>query len=262
MGLCGEELEVNTGAFTGHELRCALRKFSKGKSPGSDGVPMEVWQALVRSPDSMQKLLDLCNECWDARSIPTSWAHASVVTIFKKGDTSLPSNYRPISLLNVGYKVLASMLLARLQQGGAEQRIQSAQYGFRKGRGTTDALFITRRIMDAALDDKEGPLYVILLDWSKAFDRISSRALVVALSKFGVPRSMVAMIKGIYAARTFSVRDTGVESAVHRQNAGIAQGCPLSPYLFVIVMTVLLKEALVARGPADEKPYVVTPELV
>ena len=91
MEVCGDELEVNTGAFTGHELRIALGKFSRGKSPGSDGVPIEIWQALVKSPDSMRKLLDLCNECWNAKSIPKSWAHASIVTLFKKGDTSLPT---------------------------------------------------------------------------------------------------------------------------------------------------------------------------
>ena len=67
---------------------------------------------------------------------------ATVVFLFKKGDASLPENLRPISLLPVGYKVVASMIRKRLQHGGAEQRMRPTQFGFRPGRSEIDAITI------------------------------------------------------------------------------------------------------------------------
>ena len=256
------DLDIDLRPFNENELRMAVANFKRNKAPGGDAVPMEFWKALTGNQQAMNEILRLCNLCWMSKSIPEAWAHATVVTLFKKGDTSLPSNYRPISLLSVGYKVLASLLLRRLQAGGAEERIQSSQYGFRKHRGTSDALFIARRVIDAALDDKNGVLYMVLLDWSKAFDRIKHTALVIALRRFGLPEPVLQMISGVYKNRTFSVREGNMESTTRPQNAGIAQGCPLSPYLFVIVMSVLLQDARANCGQYTSMPYVVTPELV
>ena len=60
----------------------------------------------------------------------------------------MPENYKPISLLAIGYKVFAALLLHRLRLAGAEQRIISTQYGFRKGVGTRDAIFVLRRLLE------------------------------------------------------------------------------------------------------------------
>ena len=57
-------------------------------------------------------------------------------------------NYRPISLLAVSYKMFAAMLLSRLREAGAENRIWSTQFGFKRGSGTRDALFVSRRLIE------------------------------------------------------------------------------------------------------------------
>jgi len=192
-----------------------------------------------------------------------------VVALFKKGDDALPENYRPISLLCIGYKVLAGILLDRLKQGGADGRIRESQYGFRPKRGTADALFLARRVIDATLASSNGSVLLLLLDWSKAFDRVKPEALLRALDRFGLSEGILAMIGAIYESRTFSIRDGGGRSAVHKQAAGIAQGCPLSPYLFVMAMTVLLDEVdanLVEQGmrpaPGQDAPYIVTRDIL
>ena len=143
--------------------------------------------------------------------------------------------------------------------------MRESQYGFRPGRGTGDALFLVRRLIDATIEDKNGRLLILLLDWSKAFDRVRSDSLLTALKRFGVPSHMLDMIGAIYAQRTFDVRDVGGASKTHRQNAGIAQGCPLSPYLFVMVMSVLLADVaanLRSEKYTEKSPYIVTEDVL
>ena len=55
--------------------------------------------------------------------------------VLKKGDTSLPDNYRPISLVTVGYKIFASLLLNRLRDDGAQKKIWTTQFGFKQSAG-------------------------------------------------------------------------------------------------------------------------------
>ena len=186
--------------------------------------------------------MGLCNTCWQNKETPKVWRHAHVSTIFKKGDTSLPSNYRPISLLAVGYKVLASLLLARLANSGVEQRLRKTQFGFRRHKGSTDAVFLAQRLIDQTWASKNGQLSIVRLDWAKAFDRVDPAAMLVALRRFGLPVAIVDMIAGIYCNRTFVVKAAEHPSDIRPQGAGIAQGCPLSPYLFIIMLSVLLAD--------------------
>ena len=262
-GTFGAELTVDCSAFKTCELRAVLARLKKEKVPGCDALPAEFWKALAISNDACAILLEMCNECWSSKSVPKQWRHSTVVALFKKEDTSLPCNYRPISLLTVGYKVLASLLLDRLKVTDVEERMHKAQFGFRPKRGTSDALFLARRMIDAAVEDRTGELYILLLDWSKAFDKSKHDSLLHALGRFGFPKPVLEMIAGIYHDRTFEVRDCGKLSATRAQQVGIAQGCPLSPYLFIIMMSVLLADARptpVVGGPAAKK-YVVSTEI-
>ena len=84
----------------------------------------------------------------------------------------MPENYRPISLLPIGYKVLAGILQKQIQNGSAKNRIRNTQFGFRPRRNTVHALSIARRMIDAAYASQKPGLIAVLLDWAKAFDRI------------------------------------------------------------------------------------------
>ena len=90
---------------------------------------------------------------------------------------------------------------------------------------------------------KMGNGFFVALDWAKAFDSIFPEALTRALRRFGCPLKLVSVIGAIYENRTFVVQDNGICSNPKTQHYGICQGCPLSPFLFIIVMTVLLHDA-------------------
>ena len=84
---------------------------------------------------------------------------------------------------------------------------------------------------------------MLALDWKKAFDCIEPERLLTALKRFGVSDPMCEAIANIYQDRLFWVRDTGQKSDSRPQLAGISQGCALSPFLFGILMTVLMTDA-------------------
>ena len=161
----------------------------------------------------------------------------------QKGDESLCENYRPVCLLAVGYKVFASVLLARLKQAGAERRLWPTQFGFRSGSGTVDALLLARKIVSDAWSSKHGSAVLLALDWAKAFDSVAPGPLATSLRRFGTPEPFVDMVLAICKDRSFFARDGNVSTSLHTQHFGFCQGCPRSPLLFVILMTVLLTDA-------------------
>ena len=86
-----------------------------------------------------------------------------------------------------------------------------------------------------------GGISFLALDWQKAFDSINPEAMSAALERFGLPRHVLEVLKAIYSDRCFRVRGCGQLATVRSQNAGVSQGCPLSPFLFVMLMPVPMK---------------------
>ena len=134
------------------------------------------------------------------------------------------------------------MLLRRLKLSGTEDRIWKTQFGFRSKYGTSDALCMIRRLMESTSESKDGQLIILALDWTKAFNSICPIALCKALSRFGIPENICHLIGDIYSNRIFRIIDASSQSEFHSQLFGISQGCPLSPFLFSILMTVLLHD--------------------
>jgi hypothetical protein len=126
----GTELRANTNRITAREVRAALRSLKKGKAAGSDGLNSDIWKAILEDDSAVKWATVLCQTCWAHKQIPAEWHEAIVIPMFKKGSGAEPTNYRPISLLAIGYKLLAAILLTRLKEAGAEKRISKSQFGF------------------------------------------------------------------------------------------------------------------------------------
>ena len=128
-----------------------------------------------------------------------------MVPIYKKGDTDVAANYRPLSLLSSAYKIYMMMIRSRMQDAVA-QHVSKTQYGFCPGKSTSHAIYIIRRIQDFA-ESKSAKLSLALLDWEKAFDKVQHDKLFIALNRMGFSAHYVDVIKDCYRKPTFYVKD-------------------------------------------------------
>jgi hypothetical protein len=131
-----------------------------------------------------------------------------------------------------------------------DKHLDPDQYGFRKGRSTAQPLFILRRTQEiqeeAALE-----CHLLLLDWEKAFDKVDQGRMIKAIRRLGLPEKIIRMITAIYQAPNYVITDKGTTTRPRIQKTGIRQGCPLSPYLFIMLMTVIMHD--VDRGMSEEE---------
>ena len=123
------------------EIKEAINKLKAGKAPGPDGITNEVLKAL---PDNwIHCLMHLFNRILQCAEYPEKWAESIIKPIFKSGDKNRPNNYRGISLISCVSKLFSSILVNRISAWAENNSIIcEEQFGFRRGRRTTDAVFI------------------------------------------------------------------------------------------------------------------------
>ena len=119
----------------------------------------------------------------------------------------------------------------------------SAEREGKSKKGSTDAVCVVRCLIELAWETQDGKPICLALDWAKAFDTVAPSSLCKALVRFGVPVQMCNVIGVVYSNRQFRVGDEERLSSERQQHFGISQWCPLSPFLFSIMMTVLLSDA-------------------
>ena len=110
------------------------------------------------------------------------WADGFIVPIFKKGDASIPNNYRGITISNALGKVFGTVLNVRLHKFCSETNlIDECQIGFKKKARTTDHMFIIQTLIEKYCKKGKKPLYACFIDFQKAFDSIWHEAMLVKL---------------------------------------------------------------------------------
>lgn len=115
------------------------------------------------------------SRCLKGEKLPNKWREAIIFALLKKGDLTVASNYRGIAIVNSGYKLYASILHSRLERFVEEHNLlQDGQNGFRKGRSTTDNIFILNHCLKSTLDEGKH-LYTCFVVFNAAFDTINRK---------------------------------------------------------------------------------------
>lgn len=221
------------------ELRKALVNMKKGKSPGWDGIPPELyltfWDILGRP------LLDMINMAIDKGAFNSS-TNTAIITVLPKPnkDPTKCGNYRPLSLLNGDVKLYAKVLATRLEIH-LTKLIHNDQTGFIRTRLASDNVRRLLHIIHAS-SSIDSPCSVLSLDAEKAFDRLEWECLWTTLDRFGLGLHYINMVKVLYANPSAMVCTGHVCSAQFPILRGTRQGCPLSPLLFALSLEPLAQK--------------------
>ena len=132
-------------APTAEEIKTALRKL-KNKAPGESGLTPQAWKILASSDEAFNLLHEVIQEFWETELAPEEWETGLLRILAKKGDLSIPGNYRGIMLLEAAYKIVRIILHGRLLPI-QESLDHEAQCGFRPGRGCSDAVYTVKLAM-------------------------------------------------------------------------------------------------------------------
>ena len=180
---------------------------NNNKSPGEDGLPKEFYskfQNLI-----IPQLTELINNITLSNRLPQSQNNAIVTLFFKKNDHRLLKNWRPVSLLNVDYKIMSKVLSNRLKSI-MQDIIPDTQKCGVPGR-TIDDIIQTLDIITDYYDvnEKEGGA-LICVDQEKAFDRVNHKYLFQILDKLGIRGNFLNLIKSMYKNATCQVNINGL----------------------------------------------------
>jgi hypothetical protein len=153
------------------EIIEAIKAVKKGKAAGIDNIPSEILQADPHL--STEILYPLFLDIWKEERFPKDWKEGIIVKMQKKGDYGNCKNWRGITLLVVISKVSTRIILDRISVI-LEVEIRKEQAGFRPNRSCTDQINALRITIEQSLEF-HSPLYLLFVDYQKAFDSVDRR---------------------------------------------------------------------------------------
>lgn len=217
---------------TNEEVMLIVMKLSDDKSPGFDNIPP---RALKTAAGTIVPLLvDLINESFRSGIVPDKFKIARVTPVFKAGDRSCVSNYRPISVLTVFDKVFETCLYTRLVHFfKSTDFFHVTQYGFREKSGTTGACIeLVDDILEAV--DEKRIVCSTFFDSSKAFDLVPHDLLLMKLELSGIRGHPLDLISSYLTNRNQFVSLNGCTSSMRQMTLGVAQGSKLGPLMYLV----------------------------
>lgn len=215
-----------------HDIMESLGKLKSSYSSGPDGIPPFVIKKLLLG--LVEPLLRLFNLSLSIGSVPDEWRMAFVIPLFKKGDRSLSSNYRPISLTCVICKVLERIICAYLLNYLLTHGfVSNNQFGFLKRRSTILSLLKYLNFFLKNRDHKL-PVNAVYIDFRKAFDSVSHKKLLFKLRASGISGKLFLWFESFLTKRMQVVLVDRIVSNAKPVLSGVIQGSVLGPLLFLI----------------------------
>ena len=189
----------------------------------------------------------------DNGSVLPSQGRAAVRLVPKIDRPATLSEYRPISVLNTDYKLIASVLARRLRTT-LPSKIQMHQRGGVPGRYIFDSLCLYRDVIEDAAQRADVPAFcphthrrrdrfgaaIVAFDFEKAYDLVNREVLWETMRVMGFPDLFITWLKGLYSITTLCpLNGSALVGEIHNVGS-LRQGCPLSVHLFVLFIEPLL----------------------
>ena len=230
-----DTLPIDTSPFSMSELKSATKNLKSSKAFGPDNIPAIIWKDEIFH----DLLLNLCNHTLSTFQSPKIWHRSQIIPMPKKGDLSLVTNYRGISLMAIAAKLYNKMILNRLVPF-VGPLLRKNQNGFRRGRTTLSQILCLRRLLEEAQASNRD-LALVFVDFSKAFDSVDREKMFEILKLYGIPDKIISAIRVLYTDTSSTILTTDGETPPFSINAGILQGDTLAPFLFIIVVDYVLR---------------------
>ena len=237
--LSREESEALNVPFSQIELKNAVFGLKQGRTPGQDGLPIEIYRKCwdqINIP-----LMNMVNFAFENQMLHTTALQGVINVIPKPGkDSRLINNLRPITLLNCDYKIMEKMIMNRIAMV-LEKLIHRDQRGFVPNRNIAVNI---RKLMDiqSILEREEEEAIVLSLDFSKAFDKLSFSAIIGSLEFFNFPPYIIQWTKILYTDFEVRVQNNGKFSKYFKVTRGIHQGGVCSAAYFVLAAESMAQE--------------------
>ena len=234
--------------ITEAELLSTLKNMKNNKSPGSDGYTAEFFKFFWKDLSTI--IVRAVNDAFFKKQLPIS-QRLGIISCLPKGDKPRQhlKNWRPITLLNVFYKLISGCLSQRIKST-LDQLISSSQTGFLSGRYIGENTRLLYDIMSYT-ECNDIPGLLVLIDFEKAFDSIAWSFVYKVLNFFGFGQNLITWIKILNTDIKASIVQSGFLSEQISIQRGCRQGDPVAPYIFLLcaeILSLLVKQNTDIKG--------------
>ena len=220
------------------EVKYAMSKMKRGKAAGEDGIMVEMLEALGEF--AIKNITVLLNQIYNEGTITEQMCRSIFIPLPKINGTLECSKHRTISIMNQLTKMMLRVILNRIKNRVREQ-VSWEQCGFLEGKGTTNAIFTMRTIIERMIE-KQRNVFFCFIDYEKAFDKVRHDELMTMLEELHIDGKEMRFIRNLYWNQEAAVRVQEEVTRYQKIRRGVRQGCVMSPDLFNLYGEMILRE--------------------
>ncbi|RKK69526.1 hypothetical protein BFJ71_g17724, partial [Fusarium oxysporum] len=242
---------VTMPGLTLEEVERQLWATKSWKAPGEDGLPAIVWKQIW--PSVKHDVLAIFQASLEEGVIPDQWRHARIIPLKKPGkdDYTIAKAWRPISLLATLGKVLESVVAERISHAVETYGLlPTNHFGARKQRSAEQALILLQEHIFSAWRSRH-VVSLVSFDAKGAYNGVCKERLLQRMMARGIPEGLLRWIDAFCSERTATIVINGQSSESQPvPQAGLPQGSPLSPILFLFFNADLVQTQIDRNGGA------------